>query len=63
MKCPHCEYKESWFNDDNKYMKGDKGGFYRLPVKIERKEGWEDEQETLHACPKCGKTFIEISSY
>ena len=53
MKCPHCEYFD-------KEIDGDDGDFYRLPIKMEREESYRTEQRCLYACPKCGKTFIDV---
>lgn len=54
MECPHCEYKDKW------NAPGDEGDFYRLPVEVSRERQFQTERETLYACPKCGKTFIQV---
>lgn len=66
MKCPHCNYAHGfyWDGDDPVDICGDEGEFYRLPIGVERERRFsynpEPERETLYACPKCGKTFIDI---
>jgi uncharacterized C2H2 Zn-finger protein len=63
MKCPHCEYQDHAIDDNGKSVEGDKGEFYIMPVKMKRPPAWDDEEEELRACPKCGKTFIWVSDY
>lgn len=70
MECPHCKYQHgfSWYKTESqdekefKNVNGEDGEFYRLPVKMQRgnRYGYDDEFETLYACPSCSKTFIDI---
>lgn len=66
MKCPHCDYIDGSYWDDNdeyKTVDGEYGDFWRLPVKMERQEMADyhsdgRKQIPLVACPSCTKTFI-----
>lgn len=62
MKCPYCKYKHGyeWEKDEHVDVKGEKGNFYSFPIKIERDERWETDQETVYGCPKCGIIFIDV---
>ena len=65
MKCPHCNYEhkeETW--DASKGLWTDVVGdesFFSLPVKMEQVDNWRGDitRNTLYACPKCCKTFID----
>lgn len=59
MKCPHCDYFQGndWDNG-GKYVEGEHGDFWELPVKMERGT-WRPETTRLYACPCCNKTFID----
>lgn len=59
MKCPHCEYIDGWDAKKMDSINGDKGDFYRLPIRMERRDGWDDDYAKVFACPKCKKTFID----
>jgi hypothetical protein len=69
MKCPHCEYEHdpsgTWNDAEQDYAHGvigDCGGFYHLPIVLERiDEGYYQSRQTKHlyACPSCMKTFVE----
>lgn len=67
MKCPHCEYEhipEGWDEDSGEWIPsvGDKEGFYKLPIQMERTENayYDSLQRiALYACPSCCKTFVE----
>lgn len=63
MKCPHCDYRHGDDADDNyAFHEGVEGGFYSLPINIDRKEDvwpYRDEKR-VYGCPECGKLFIDI---
>ena len=67
MKCPHCEYLDGyyWDNDDN-YVKADgaHGDFWTMPIKMERNVGADyysdgSRKADLIGCPKCKKLFLD----
>lgn len=63
MKCPHCGYFQGndWDND-GKWVEGEYGSFWELPVKMERRDPdrvFELVSARLYACPCCNKTFVE----
>ena len=59
MTCPHCNYIDQIQNKETKFYDGNvEGDFFTLPIKV-RREGYSGiQEETLYACPKCQKTFI-----
>ncbi len=58
MKCIHCEYQDNYDED----VKGSSqhGGFYKLPIKVERINGGyeSDSSNKVYACPACCKLFM-----
>jgi hypothetical protein len=65
MKCPYCEYKHGycWIDGTYEDIKGDEGKFYQLSngIVATREEAFCDPStEKIHACPSCGKIFIEV---
>lgn len=58
MKCPHCNYQRGWNSETLQFEGGEQGDFWQLPVKLERREHFEDQYKNLYACPACSKTFI-----
>ena len=63
MKCPHCGYLDGWDNETMKNIDGQEGDFYNPSngIMVSRSCGFlEEEHKELHACPKCGKLFIEV---
>jgi ribosomal protein L37AE/L43A len=61
MKCPHCEYVHgaSWVNDEYKLVAGDFGNFFKLPVRLEKKEIYDVIQKQVFGCPRCNILFME----
>lgn len=63
MKCPHCDYKHGhgWEGDDFLFTKGDRGDFWKLPIRLEREESYLDrlKHASVFACPSCLKMFAE----
>lgn len=67
MKCPYCDYIDGEFNEDfTEVITGSKGRFFSLSGlgmmcrPDEYSYNRETECKELHACPNCGKTFIEV---
>ena len=62
MKCPHCDYFHGFDFEKFETTIGDKGGYFSLPIKMERKIDWAVQQMPLYACPSCGKVFTNVIS-
>ena len=64
MQCPYCDYVDGNFDDDWNIIRGDKGRFFSLSGNsmMCRPDycSFDTECKELHACPNCGKTFIEV---
>lgn len=62
MQCPHCKYEHGWSGDDHQEIKGEKGGFFELPIKAEKYSifDYNTQRETVYACPSCGILFIDV---
>lgn len=60
MKCPKCEYVDAELRED-KWIEGDKGKFYYLPVVMKRDYlDWIRDTADLYGCPNCGNVFIDV---
>lgn len=61
MKCPHCNYQHGYDYEAKKDIRGLEGEFFSLSVDMRQTmEHINYRERTLYACPKCGKTFIEV---
>jgi len=63
MKCPYCKYQDIfWKGNTDEYVRGEKGDFFKLPVKAERDSPWSYQQQhrEVYGCPCCGKMFMEL---
>lgn len=64
MKCPNCEYihgtktvsTDTSFSIEN--VEGGFGGFYRLPINLERNDCYNSRKEVF-GCPACKIVFFE----
>jgi protein-arginine kinase activator protein McsA len=60
MICPNCNYEHGFNVDKCDNVEGEYDEFYKLPVKLERRtKWWDNESVSLYACPACMKTFVE----
>ncbi len=66
--CPSCnyEYGTGWKPteaDPTKTelvdVKPPQGDFFRLPIKMERKEFFQTDTNGVLGCPRCGNIFME----
>jgi len=59
MICPHCDYVGGFDSEVMERVEGGFGGFYRLPIKLERTgKGWEEDRGRLYGCPACNNLFM-----
>jgi len=61
MKCPSCKYEDGWSPETLAFIKGDKGGFYVLPITVDRVEDDRVERKQLCGCPRCGTASIDLN--
>lgn len=63
MICPHCNYESGWNSTLMEIVKGVKGDFYTLPIEVTRSTPFykPEDRKDVHACPSCGKMFIEVT--
>jgi len=59
MKCPYCDYIDGWDSEKMESVGGKEGVFWKLPIKMERPEGYMEFTRSVFGCPKCRKIFID----
>lgn len=60
MKCPKCTYENGYDDLTQDRLYGDKGDFFRLPLRMEKEDSYGYiNRITLFGCPKCLNVFIQ----